>query len=56
MTPNITTFITPYRKHQMINCLTAINQCLSDNMDDIKIVLKLLLKDEINAYYNTVSI
>lgn len=39
----------------MINCLTAINSCLYDNIDDISTILKLLLKDEFNANYKFVS-
>lgn len=56
MTPNLATFITPYRKYQMINCLTATGQCLNHNIDDINAKLKLLLKDEFNAGFNIVSI
>ncbi|XP_025202207.1 transcription-associated protein 1-like [Melanaphis sacchari] len=52
MTPNLTNFITPYRKHQMINCLTATGHCLTNSIDDISVVLKLLLKDEFLANYN----
>lgn len=52
MTPNLTKFITPYRKYQMINCLTATGLCLNNSIEDISVVLKLLLKDELNANYN----
>lgn len=55
MTPNLTKFITPYRKYQMINCLTATGQCINNSIEDISIVLKLLLKDEYIANYNIVS-
>lgn len=46
MTPNIASFITPYRKHQLINILTTTGLCLNNSIDDISVVLKLLLKDE----------
>lgn len=49
MTHSLLAFISPYRKHQMINNLTAIGQCFNNSMDDISIVLKLLLKDEFLA-------
>lgn len=52
MTPNLTKFITPYRKYQMINCLTATGQCLINSIEDISVVLKLLLKDEFNTNFN----
>lgn len=52
LTPNLTKFITPYRKHQMINCLTVTGHCLTNSIDDISVVLKLLLKDEFMANYN----
>jgi len=55
MTPSLTYFITPYRKFQIINSLTAIGQCLNNSIDDISVVLKLLLKDEFKANYNIVS-
>jgi len=55
LTPNLTKFITPYRKHQMINCLTVTGHCLTNSIDDIIVVLKLLLKDEFMADYNIVS-
>jgi len=55
LTPNLTNFITPYRKYQMINCLTVTGHCLTNSIDDISVVLKLLLKDEFMANYNTVS-
>jgi len=53
MTPNLTNFITPYRKYQMINCLTATGQCLNNSIEDLSVVLKLLLKDELKSNYNT---
>lgn len=55
MTPTLTTFITPFRKHQMTNCLYATGRCLKNSIDDISDVLKLLLKDEFNLSYNNVS-
>jgi len=55
ITPNLTKFITPYRKFQMINCLTVTGYCLTNSIDDISVVLKLLLKDEFMADYNIVS-
>lgn len=55
MTANLAKFITTYRKHQMINCLSVTSQCLINNVDDISVVLKLLLKDEFSADYNIVS-
>lgn len=55
LTPNLINFITPYRKYQMINCLTVTGHCLTDSIDDINVVLKLLLKDEFMANYNIVS-
>lgn len=55
MTQSLLTFITPYRKHQMINCLTATGHCLNNSMDDMNVVLKLLLKDEFKANFSTVS-
>lgn len=39
----------------MINCLTVTGHCLINSIDDINVVLKLLLKDEFMADYNTVS-
>lgn len=39
----------------MINCLTVTGHCLTNSIDDISVVLKLLLKDEFMANYNTVS-
>lgn len=56
MTSNLAKFITPYRKYQMINCLTATGQCLNHNIDDINVNLKLLLKDEFTAGINVVSV
>lgn len=55
LTPSLLTFITPYRKHQFINCLNATNQCLNNSIEDISSVLKLLLRDELNRSYNIVS-
>lgn len=55
LTPNLTKFITPYRKYQMINCLTVTGHCLTNSIDDISVVIKLLLKDEFMANYNIVS-
>ncbi|XP_029341770.1 transformation/transcription domain-associated protein isoform X2 [Acyrthosiphon pisum] len=52
LTPNLTKFITPYRKYQMINCLTVTGHCLTNSIDDISVVIKLLLKDEFMANYN----
>lgn len=56
MTKSLTTFITPYRKFQMINSMTAVSLCLNNNIDDITAVLKLLLKDEFQIKYSFVSI
>lgn len=56
MTKSLTTFITPYRKFQMINSMTAVSLCLNNNIDDITTVLKLLLKDEFQMKYSFVSI
>jgi len=39
----------------MINCITATGHCLTNSIDDISVVLKLLLKDEFMANYNMVS-
>jgi len=39
----------------MINCITVTGNCLTNNIDDFSVVLKLLLKDEFMAYYNIVS-
>lgn len=55
MTPTLSTFITPFRKHQMTNCLYATGRCLNNSIDDISDVLKLLLKDEFNPNYSIVS-
>lgn len=55
MTPNLTNFITPFRKYQMINSLAATGLCIQNSFDDISIVLKLLLKDELTANFMTVS-
>jgi len=39
----------------MINCLTVTGHCLTNSIDDISVVIKLLLKDEFMANYNIVS-
>lgn len=55
MTPNLQCFISPIRKNQMINCMTATGQCLLNSIDEISIILKLILKDEFMANHNSVS-
>lgn len=55
MTPNIQQLISPIRKNQMINCMTVTGLCLSKNIDDISVVLKLLLNEEISIKYKIVS-
>lgn len=55
-TKSLSTFITPYRKYEMINSMAAVGLCLNNSIDDITAVLKLLLKDEFKINYSFVSI
>ncbi|XP_050420275.1 transformation/transcription domain-associated protein-like [Adelges cooleyi] len=47
VTSNLQQFITPLRKHHLINCMVATGQCFDKSKDNVEVMLKVLLNDEL---------